>query len=121
MLFEEFERRRRKLSMSYAALAQRCGVSMPTVVRILSGCHHAPAFNNVAAIAEALGLQLGLAARQSVANLQAVQAKRKAENLVAMLQGTSGLEGQGLDQKTLQRLRRQTARELLAGSKRNLW
>jgi len=119
--FEALARRRAELGMSYASLSARSGVSMPTVVRILSGRHAAPSFNNVAAIAEALGLTIQLSASVNSAQMRSGQAKGKAAAIVGMLQGTSGLEGQGLDSRSLQRLRRQTEVELLAGSKRNLW
>ncbi len=45
-----------------------------------------------------------------------VLAVRKARQLVAMLQGTMGLEGQGLDRKTLRELRRDAILEWLARS-----
>ena len=87
----------------------------------MSGRHAAPGFENVAALAAALGLRICLEPHATVAQMVVREAKRKAKTLVAMLQGTSGLEGQALDAKTLRRLRRETARDLLAGSKRNLW
>lgn len=120
-MFQTLERRRHDLQMSFATLATRSGVSMPTVVRILSGRHAAPALDNVAAIAAALGLTIEFAATESAERMRMRQAKDKAAALVGMVQGTSGLEGQGLDAPTLRQLRRRTERELLAGSKRNLW
>lgn len=42
------------------------------------------------------------------------KAIRRAKVVVSMLQGTMGLEGQGLDRKTLREMRRQTIRDLLA-------
>jgi hypothetical protein len=42
------------------------------------------------------------------------QALRKAKRITGMLQGTMGLEGQGLDKRTLWGMTKQTARELLA-------
>ena len=42
------------------------------------------------------------------------RAIRKAKKLMGMLQGTMGLEGQGLDRKTLREMTKRTARELLA-------
>ncbi len=41
------------------------------------------------------------------------QALRRAKRITRMLQGTMGLEGQGLDRKTLRELTKRTARELL--------
>ena len=46
-IFDKLEKRRRDLRMSYATLAERAGVSMPTVVRALSGRHPQTSFANV--------------------------------------------------------------------------
>ena len=45
------------------------------------------------------------------------RAVRKARRITRMLQGTMGLEGQGLDRKTLREMTKKTARELLVGMK----
>lgn len=49
----------------------------------------------------------------SVSRPELRQAIRKAKKLVAMLQGTMGLEGQGLDRKTLREFRREAIAHLL--------
>ena len=49
----------------------------------------------------------------SVSRGELKQAIKKAKKLVAMLQGTMGLEGQGLDFKTLRKLRRKAIAHLL--------
>jgi hypothetical protein len=41
------------------------------------------------------------------------RAIRKARRLTGMLQGTMGLEGQGLDKQTLRRMKRLTIQDLL--------
>lgn len=94
---------------------------MPTVVRILSGNQVQARFENVLAIAEALGMTLRIEATTSVEDLREAQAEAKAAQLIALVQGTSGLEGQGLDVVTLEQMKRRTVHELLAGSKRTLW
>ena len=53
--------------------------------------------------------------------LRQQQAERKADELVQMVQSTSALEAQAVDQAQLDEMRRQTARELLRGSNRRLW
>lgn len=120
-LFKKMNARRRELGMSCAALAQRSGVSMPTVVRILSGNRAQARFENVLAIAEALGMTMRIEATTNVEELREAQAEEKAAQLIALVQGTSGLEGQGLDADTLAQMKRRTVHELLAGSKRTLW
>jgi hypothetical protein len=53
--------------------------------------------------------------------LKREQAERKAKKLVALVQGTSGLEGQAVDRETIESMVKQTTQELLAGSTRRLW
>jgi hypothetical protein len=120
-LFRSLNGRRRRLGMTYGALAKRSSVSLPTVVRILSGHHRHASFANVTAVAAALGFDLTLKATTPVDELRKRQALLKAKGLIAMLQGTSSLDGQALDDETRMRMIRQTAHELLSGSPRRLW
>src|SRR5262249_52508550 len=55
------QRRRQELGLSYELLAQRSGVSRPTVQRILSGRYPTASFASVVALGYALGLELRLA------------------------------------------------------------
>jgi len=120
-LFKMLDDRRRKLGMSYAALAKRSGVSMTTVVRILSGRHPQASFENVWAIAEVLDVAVLFQPNTSDEEVRERQARRKAQQLVGMVQGTSGLEGQALEEEVIGQMTRQTVHELLAGSPRRLW
>ncbi len=119
-LFRKFEKRRRELGMACGTLAKRSHVSLPTVNRILSGQHGGASFVNVAAIAEALGMEITVVAKDRSEKLRQEQAIRKARRLVGLVQGTSALEGQGLDQQELDEMVGRTSRELLL-SKRKLW
>src|SRR5437868_1902312 len=119
-LFETLAQRRRKLGISYAALARRSGVSMPTVVRLLSGRHLSASLRNVVAVADALGVDFQVREVTPVHELREQQAAQKAQRLTRMLQGTSGLEAQALDRETVSAMTRQTVHELLAGSPRKL-
>ena len=121
ILLTQLDRRRRSLGLSYELLSRRCGVSRPTVQRILSGRHAAASFASVVAIAEALGLSLRFDSRVEPARLRREQAERKARKLVALVQGSSGLEGQAVDRQAVESMVEQTTHELLAGSKRKLW
>ena len=114
-------RRRRQLGVTYAALAERSGVSLPTVRRILADGQQSASLSTVLALAGALGVRLNFDAESDVDVLLERQARQKAEHLVGMVQGSSALEGQGLDEATRERMVRQTIHELLAGSKRKLW
>src|SRR5262249_17819282 len=113
--------RRQQLGMSYAALANRSGIPIGTIKRILAGRESGASFFNVVAIAEALGIHVEFDRNSGIEELLEKQAQKQAERVVALTQGTSRLEGQGMDPETLRRLIRQTAREFLTGSKRKLW
>ena len=121
LLLKSLDERRRELGLSYELLSKRCGVSRPTVQRILSGHHAAASFANVLAIAESLGLGFRFDSKVDTRDLKREQAERKAKKLVALVQGTSGLEGQAVDEKSVELMVEQTTHELLAGSKRKLW
>jgi transcriptional regulator with XRE-family HTH domain len=120
-LFEKLESRRRELGLSQSALAERSGVSLPTVHRILAGHSPAASFDNTLAIAQALGMQLDAVPLLKTQELLEQQARKKAEQLVRMVQGTSALEGQGVSGNQIAHMIRKTVRELLAGSRRRLW
>jgi transcriptional regulator with XRE-family HTH domain len=120
-LFKILDRRRRDIGLTYEQLAKRCGVSRPTVQRVLSGRHPEASFANVVAIGEALGLAMRFDSKFDSRTLRREQAQRKAKRLVAMVQGTSGLEGQAVDDQAFDEMVEQTTHELLAGSKRKLW
>jgi transcriptional regulator with XRE-family HTH domain len=121
LLLKSLDERRRELGLSYELLSKRCGVSRPTLQRILSGRHDAASFATIVAIAESLGLRLRLDSRVDTPDLKREQAERKAKKLVALVQGTSALEGQAVDEKQVKSMVEQTTHELLAGSKRRLW
>src|SRR5229473_2021469 len=84
--------RRRSLGMTLAELAQRSGVSLPTVHRILSGKTGAASHRNILAVAKALGMDLRAEPVVKASQLRRRQAGEKAKRLMAMVQGTSGLE-----------------------------
>jgi hypothetical protein len=102
-LLMALDQRRRDLGLSYDLLSKRCGVS------------------NVLAIAESLGLALRFDSEVAPRELKREQAERKAKRLVALVQGTSGLEGQAVDPETVASMIERTTDDLLAGSKRRLW
>jgi transcriptional regulator with XRE-family HTH domain len=112
--------RRVDLGMSFSTLAARSGVSEPTVKRILGGRGAEASFANVAAIAAALGAPLGIAERD-LQEFCREQARRKAEEIARLVQGTSALEAQAVDAATYERLVEKSYHELMAGSRRRLW
>lgn len=112
--------RRKALGMSFTMLAARSGVSEPTVKRILGGHAAAASFANVAAVAQALGVSLEFG-ESDIDELRREQARKKAEHIARLVQGTSALESQAVDPETYRRLVEKSYHELLAGPNRRLW
>jgi transcriptional regulator with XRE-family HTH domain len=118
--------RRKELGMSFAVLAQRSGVPLPTVQKILYGNERRPDFFKVSAIARALGITLTIAPTSTTMttipaqDFRRQQAERKAQELVSMTHATSALEAQAVPEVVAD-LTARTTSELLAGSRFELW
>ena len=112
--------RRKRLGMSCANVAERSGVSLPTVQRIMAGRCDGVAFANVFKVAEAVGVSVELSITTDAETTREQEARRKAERLVRMAQATSALEAQGVDAETLRRTVDRITQQLLA-SNRKLW
>ncbi|HWL11202.1 MAG TPA: helix-turn-helix domain-containing protein [Planctomicrobium sp.] len=119
-LIQELESRRISLGMSRASLASRSQVSLPTVNRILSGKNQGVSLEKVISIAQALDMSLNANPLSEAKALQEREALKKAKRVVRLVQGTSAIEGQGLEDKDLQRMVRKTCQEILS-SKQKLW
>jgi transcriptional regulator with XRE-family HTH domain len=119
--FQALEIRRKKLGMTKRILAQRSGVSLPTVQRLLSGQEQNPSFANVRAIAMALGMELKFGEAQDAYEFKKSQAANKAQRIVRMVQATMALEAQGVDSKTIRQMIDRTTCELLSREGRRLW
>lgn len=113
--------RREKLGISCSVLARRTGISLRSVQRVLSGEETNPGFSTVAKLARVLGVGVRFDDEVDVRTIRRRQAERKAERILAIVQGSSALEAQALSRKTMRDLREQTIHELLAGSPRKLW
>jgi len=118
---ECLEQRRRELGISKRQLADRSGVSLATVLRILGGRIDSATVANVRAISSVLGINLTASTTCTSYEAQEREATSKAEDIVAMVQGTSALEGQAVDPAVRQEMVNRTVHELMAGSKRRLW
>ena len=128
-LLQELEKRRKELGMSRTALAHRSRVSLPTINRILSSDiakngrmrrGYQPSLANVEAIAGALGLTLAAPEILKVDELRHQEATLKAKRMVRIVQGTSALEGQCLDQREADQLVSKAANQILK-SNGKLW
>jgi len=117
----ELEARRRELGMSQAAVAKRSGVSLRCVQRALSGEGGDVRLSSLAALAEALGAEIGLRRGQSVEAMRERQAEKKAAELTGVAQGSAALEGQAVGRRTLEAAKRRTKYSLLSGPGLRLW
>jgi len=118
---EKLKLRRQELGMTFEALSKRSEVPVSTLKAIFKkGVEHAT-FANVAAIADALGLDIDLANEVDSYELLHQQAVKKARELVGMVQGTSGLESQAVGQNQIEKMILQLVHQLMAGSRRKLW
>ncbi len=113
-------KRREKIGMSCAVLAVQTGLSPGTVRRVLSGKELDPHLGTIASLAQALGMELRFD-EEDTNVIRHRQAERKAKRLVALVQGSSALSGQGLGPAALRDMRKRATRELLEGSSRKLW
>lgn len=120
IFIDRLDQRRRDLAMTYAVLAERSGVSEPTIKRILGGHVRDASFGHVAAVATALGVSLEFG-ETDLDTLRQEQARKKAVALARLVQGTSALESQAVDSKAFQQLVEKSYHELLAGPARRLW
>jgi len=116
-----FDARRKALGMPIALLAKRGNVSSATAKRILRGDFQTICFGAVQRVAEVLGMSVDFRSVETVEAMIERQACHKAVRLASLVQGTSGLESQGLDQPEFDRLVHASKLRLLAGAKRRLW
>lgn len=121
VMSRQLNQRRQKLGISCAVLAKRAGISLRSVQRILSGEETNPGLATLTALARELGVGVCLDDQADVYTLRRRQAERKAQRILAIVQGSSALEAQGLPRKSLREMRDKTIHELLAGSPRKLW
>jgi transcriptional regulator with XRE-family HTH domain len=120
-LIDQLSRRRKELGMSMAVVAQRSGVGMRTVQRVLSGLEPTARLSTVLSIAQALGLKLQPIEVASSRSIRWNQAKQKAAELAGMVQGTSALEAQAIPDRALRQIEDEIASELVRGPRRQLW
>jgi DNA-binding phage protein len=120
-LLRQLEGRRRELRMSMGIVAERCGLGLRTIQRVLSGLEPKANLATVLLIANALGLELTPSQRMSAHRFRQQQANQKAAKLASMVQGTSALESQAVPEPAQRDIRHQIAARLISGSPRELW
>jgi transcriptional regulator with XRE-family HTH domain len=102
-------------------LAERSGVSLPTVQRILRDGGEHTTYANLEAVALALGMSFELRSTCDEQDFAEQQALTKAKAIARMVQGTSALESQAIDSDAYQQMVKQTVHELMTGTRRRLW
>ena len=120
-ILTELNDRRRKLGMSCGVLAKRSGLTRWTVQRVLSGKASDIRLGSLLALANALGVDIGIARRRSVQSLRRQQARAKARRLAGVAQGSAALEGMGVPDKELRAIARGIEDKLVAGPAIRLW
>jgi transcriptional regulator with XRE-family HTH domain len=117
----KLDQRRQELGMTFEALSKRSGVPVSTLKAIFKkGIEHST-FANVAAIADAIGVDIEFANEVESYELLHQQAVKKARELVGMVQATSGLESQAVAPNQIEVMIQQLVHQLMAGSRRKLW
>lgn len=120
--------RRKKLGMPLRVLSRLTGTSRPTLCRVLSGDLKAARHDRVMKILHATGIRLRTD-DEGVWHLEPIpaeafvekQARKQAQYIVTLTQGTMALESQAVSQDFLAKMIGDTTRKLLAGPKRDLW
>lgn len=120
-ILEVLKRRRLELKLSFAALSRRSGVSEATLKRMFSGACDSVSLRHVCEIAEAMGVSLNINANTSAIDFCEKVAEQKARYWVGVVQGTSALESQAVDEQAVASMVKRTVHDLVAGSPRRLW
>ena len=120
-LLDSLAARRKALRMSLRAVAERSGLGLRTVRRVLSLRDPSAKLATVIQIAEALKVELRPREAGSARVVRKKAAASKAARLASMVQGTSALEAQAIPKHDLREIEAEIAGRLLSGSPRQLW
>jgi len=107
--------------MSLQTVAERSGLGVRTVQRVLSLREPKANLDTVLQIADALNVELRPKEAGTAHLVRKREAAKKAARLAAMVQGTSALESQAIPKKDLRDIEDEIADRLLSGSARQLW
>jgi transcriptional regulator with XRE-family HTH domain len=119
-LIDKIHSRRSQLHISIENLAKISGVGVRTLNRFLAGDD--VKLSTVEKITDTLGLDFAGNEVISLEVLQAQRAKQKALFMASLVQSTSALEMQGLEQSSLEKIITQFEKEFLSGAYQDrLW
>jgi len=114
------KQRMTSLRMTRSALARRSKLSAEAVDRVLEQTADA-ATPDAARVRRCLGLAADGGRLVPNRTFRKQAARRKARFVMAMVQGTMGLEAQGLDPSGYRKLHQDTYRQLLNANSSKLW
>lgn len=122
-LINLFAKQKADLGMSESYIAERAGLSQPTVHRIFSGKHNKTAWNDLIEIGHVIGVEINMEGIRITPAEKILdrQAEQIATHMTRIMQATSQLEGQGLAEKQQEKLKAENKLWLLAGSRKKLW
>ena len=119
-LITKIEARRKQLNITIVNLSKLSGLGVRTVNRFLAG--EDVKLSTVEKITNILGLDFAGNEIVALSNLQRKRAKEKALFMVSLVQGTSSLEMQGLEDDSIRKMLLNIEKEFLTGSYRDrLW
>ena len=119
-LIAKVEARRKKLNITIVNLSKLSGLGVRTVNRFLVG--EDVKLSTVEKITNLLGLDFAGNETVTLQELQKKRAKEKALFMVALVQGTSSLEMQGLEDDSIKKMLLNMEKEFLIGNYKNrLW
>jgi hypothetical protein len=100
--------------MSLAIVATRSGIKKSTVHRMLTGNQKVD-YGHLQALRRALGE--GMPPQEMIER----EASRRAKRIVSLVQGTMGLEAQGLEEEQLSGMYEKAFLKLIHGPRRRIW
>ncbi len=112
------------LGMSSRQLAQRLGVSQPTVAKLeRSEATETISLKSLRKLAEALNCTLvyALVPHESLEATLTREAEQQAANRIGRVEHTMRLEAQGRDAEEIERARQELAQEMIRTLSRDLW
>ncbi len=119
-LIEQIIARKEQLGITVENLAKLSGVGVRTINRLLK--NEDVKLSTIEAVTNLLGLDFAGNEQISLKELQKQRAKEKALYLASIVQGTSALEMQGLEDSSLKKIISMYENEFLHGDYKNtLW
>lgn len=119
-LLEKVKVRRKSVGITIDNLAQISDLGYKTLSRFFAG--HDVKLSTVEKVTEVLGLDFAGNEVMNIKKLNELRAEVKAKYIVSLVQDTSALEMQGLENDSIRTLIEDTKKEFLTGQyKKNLW